>query len=76
MKAASASRIAASSTPSSVATAMAASALRTLCRPGRFSSTCSAGSTTSRSRRCTVKRMRVPSACTSWAHTCASGLSP
>ncbi|CFN70637.1 Uncharacterised protein [Bordetella pertussis] len=55
---------------------MAASALRTLCRPGRFSSTCSAGSTTSRSRRCTVKRMRVPSACTSWAHTCASGLSP
>ena len=65
LKAASASQMASSVTPNSVATAIAASALRTLCRPGRFSSTCSGGSSVSIYVRCTLKRMRVPSAWTS-----------
>jgi hypothetical protein len=71
VKAASARTIGASGSSSSVATAMAASALRTLCSPGRFSVTSRSAS----ARRCgaaAVKRICPPgSACTSTARTCA-----
>jgi hypothetical protein len=66
----------ASGSSSSVATAIAASALRTLCSPGRFSVMASSGIATPL-RRWQVKRIWPPgSACTSTARTCTSGPRP
>jgi hypothetical protein len=61
--------------PSSTATAITDSALRTLCSPGRFSTTGRSGRVTPL-RRCAVKCIWPPTARTSTARTWASSPKP
>ena len=72
-KFASARTMAASSISSSLPTAIAASALRTLCRPAMFSVTASASL---RPRRLTSNNVRARSRRTSRARTSASAFRP